>query len=296
MKRLLFIVNPISGGRDKGKFVEYVKYAFDSPDYEYEMKFTEGVHHGYELANSAKDSGDYDMLVAVGGDGSINDVVNAIVGSEIELGIVPMGSGNGLARHMDIPMDYHKSVEIILNGKVNKIDTFSITSEQCKKPILATSLVGVGFDAHVAKKFAESTVRGFQTYAKIVVEDYVSYNPQTYKIFADNVKITTQALFIAVANSDRFGYNAVIAPDASISDGIIDISIVKKIPLYSILHFAYQLFTRSILNSEYVDCVKAKEIKILDNVDEWVNVDGEPYKLGKDLSIIVNPNSLKVIR
>ncbi len=295
MKKILFVVNPIAGGRDKNKIVDYINKTIDKRKYEYSIMISEKPHHGYYLVDEVRKRGDADIVVAVGGDGTINDVVNAITGSEITLGIIPVGSGNGLARYLNIPTDYRRALDIILNGETCIMDTFEVVSEKNNKPIIATSLVGVGFDALVAKKFVDSTVRGFQTYAKIVLEDYPNYQPRTYKLIADNVEITTQALFIALANSDRYGFNAVIAPEASVEDGLIDVSIVKKIPFYSILQFAYQLFTRSILDSEYVDSVKTKRIKIMNNVDELVNIDGEPYKLGPTLDICVNPKSLKVI-
>ena len=295
MKKILFIINPISGGREKDNLIKYIEETVDKDKFNSTIVMTEHLHHGYEIAKKAKEENNYDIIVAAGGDGSINDVVNAIANTDIVFGIIPVGSGNGLARFLKIPLNYKKAVNLIFTENSHTIDTICVTSPTYPVPVIAANLVGIGFDALIAKQFAESTTRGFQTYSKIVLKDYPTYKPRTYKIFADNVEITSTSLFISFANSNQFGYNAFIAPHAKIDDGFIDISTVKKFPILSIPIYAQLLFTKRILDSSLVDCIKAQKITVLNNEDEWVNIDGEAYKLGKQLKIENIPHSLKVI-
>ena len=296
MKKILFIVNPISGGKDKNKLISYLHSVADNTKYAVDVAVTEYIHHGYDIAKEALMEGSCDMIVAVGGDGSINDVVNAISRSEITFGILPVGSGNGLARFLNIPLDFKKAVDLIFNGEEHRIDTLEITSEKHPIPVVAASLVGVGFDALVAKDLSEQSTRGFQAYSKIVLHDYPNYKPKSYKIYLDSVEIRTKAFFITFCNSSQFGYNAIIAPNAVIDDGLMDISTVRKFSFFEVPQFAYLLFTKKILSSEYVDSIRAKQAVLTGNVDEWVNVDGEAYKMGSTLNIKVVPHSLKVIR
>jgi len=231
----------------------------------------------------------YDIVVAVGGDGSVNEVAKGLLGSSTSLGIIPAGSGNGLARHLKIPFNPHNALKVIEAGNGIQIDTVKVNDE------IFTSIAGVGFDALVAKKYANAGKRGFWSYFRIVTQEYVTYKPKKYWLTIDGKKMTTRALLIAFANSSQFGYNTAIAPDAELQDGLVDVCIVQKIPILEAPFISNLLFLKKIDKTKYVDIIKAKNIILERRKDRVINLDGEAVKVGKTLNITVCPNSLHVI-
>jgi YegS/Rv2252/BmrU family lipid kinase len=286
-KKILFIVNPFSGvGRHKS-IEKHIKKALDHRLFDYTVKYTEAPHHATELTQNAINH-KFDIVVAVGGDGTVNEVAKAIVGTDVILGIIPSGSGNGLARHLNISVFPEKAIRVINNQNVKKIDTAQANEQ------FFVNLAGVGFDALVAKKFAGQQRRGFFKYFKIAVQEYLRYEPTKFTMIVDGQKIKRKALFISFANSDQFGYNTSIAPQAKIDDGFIDISIVKKIPLWKTLFTATLLYSKQINRSKYIEVLRAKEVQII-RKKKTIHLDGEPIKLSKNLIVKVNPSSLSVL-
>lgn len=286
-KKILFIVNPFSGvGRHKS-IENHIKKVLDTKLFDYTVKYTEAPHHATELTKNAIES-KFDIVVAVGGDGTVNEVAKAIVGTDVILGIVPSGSGNGLARHLNISVFPEKAIQVINKLNVKKIDT-ALANEQ-----FFVNLAGVGFDALVAKKFAGQRRRGFFKYFKIVLSEYLHYEPTKFTMIVDGQEIKRKALFISFANSDQFGYNTSIAPQAKIDDGFIDISIVKKIPLWKTLFTATLLFSKQINRSKYIEVLRAKEVEII-RKKKTIHLDGEPIKMSKNLVVKINPSSLSVL-
>jgi len=289
-KRILFIVNPVSGVNQarKSMLAELVETVFDPVLFEWEIRTSESAEHLTELSREAA-AADTDVIVAVGGDGTVNRVVKGMIGSNAALALVPAGSGNGLARHLGIPVDIIQSLKLITEGKTHIIDTVNLNND------LFVSIAGVGFDALVAKKFSQGTRRGFFSYFKIVTNEYTWYRPRKYRMEIDGKQVTRQALFVSFANTNQFGYNTIISPDARIDDGLVDVCIVKKVPLLYAPHVVGLLLTRRIDSSGFVEIIRARQIKLTRNKNRVVNIDGEPVKLTKDLEITVNPLSLKVI-
>jgi YegS/Rv2252/BmrU family lipid kinase len=286
-KKILFIVNPFSGvGRHKS-IEKHIEKVLDHGLFDYEVKYTEAPHHATELTQNAINH-KFDIVVAVGGDGTVNEVAKAIVGTDVILGIIPSGSGNGLARHLNISVFPEKAIRVINNQNVKKIDTAQANEQ------FFVNLAGVGFDALVAKKFAGQQRRGFFKYFKIAVQEYLRYEPTKFTMIVDGQKIKRKALFISFANSDQFGYNTSIAPQAKIDDGFIDISIVKKIPLWKTLFTATLLYSKQINRSKYIEVLRAKEVQII-RKKKTIHLDGEPIKLSKNLIVKVNPSSLSVL-
>ncbi len=286
-KKILFIVNPFSGvGRHKS-IEKHIEKVLDHNLFDYLVKYTEAPHHATELTINAIEN-KFEIVVAVGGDGTVNEVAQAIVNTNVILGIVPSGSGNGLARHLNISVFPEKAIQIINKLNVKKIDT-ALANEQ-----FFVNLAGVGFDALVAKKFAGQQRRGFFKYFKIAVQEYLRYEPTKFTMIVDGQKIKRKALFISFANSDQFGYNTSIAPQAKIDDGFIDISIVKKIPLWKTLFTATLLYSKQINRSKYIEVLRAKEVEII-RKKKTIHLDGEPIKLSKNLVVKVNPSSLSVL-
>jgi YegS/Rv2252/BmrU family lipid kinase len=287
-KKIHFIINPISGvGRHK-LIEKYIDKNIDKTVFDYDISYTKHPLHGTQIAGEAIKN-NYEIIVAVGGDGSINEIAQKLIGSNTILGIIPTGSGNGLAHHLNIPINILHAIDVINNLKTIKIDTATINNN------IFVSIAGVGFDAHVAKKFAKNKRRGFLTYFKIVAREYPRYKPKNYELTIDGKKINKEALFISFANSDQFGYNTTIAPKAEIDDGLIDVCIVKKFPLVELPFIANLLYWKQIDKSKYVEVIKAKKIKLTQEKNKTINLDGEPVKLGKVLNIKINPLSLKII-
>lgn len=286
-KKILFVVNPFSGvGRHKS-IEKHIKKALDHRLFDYAVRYTEAPHHATELAQKAINE-KFDIVVAVGGDGTVNEVSKALVGTDVILGIVPSGSGNGLARHLNISVNPKKAIQVINQLNVKKIDT-ALANEQ-----FFVNLAGVGFDALVAKKFAGQRRRGFFKYFKIAVWEYLRYHPTNFTLIVDGETIKREALFISFANSDQFGYNTSIAPQAMIDDGFIDMSIVKKIPLWKTFFTATLLYSKQINRSKYVEVLRAKKVEVIQE-QTLIHLDGEPIKMGKNLVVKINPSSLSVL-
>ncbi len=287
-KRIIFIVNPISGVSKKGLLVKQIEASIDKSKFEYTILYTEGPGHATKICE-AYTAMETDMIVAVGGDGSVNEVAKGLVGSSTALGIIPAGSGNGLAHHLKIPVNSKKAIEIINQHKVIKIDTGTINKQ------LFVSIAGIGFDGFVAQKFAQNPRRGFLTYARIVAEEYPTYKPLNYKIEINGKLINTKALFIGFANSDQFGYGTPIAPHAKIDDGLLDVIIMQKPSVVEIPLLASLLYWRKVDLWKNMEIIKASEVTVEMENERWVNLDGEPILLGKKLHIMVAPQSLNII-
>lgn len=288
-RKILFILNPVSGVNNK-KIVEQSirKVAEQNSNTLIEIKYTEYQNHGTTLSAEAVAAG-FDTVVAVGGDGSINEVAKGLLNSDAALGLIPMGSGNGLANHLSIPFNIEKALKIILQNKQKKIDTVNINDD------VFFSIAGIGFDALVARKYARIKRRGFWPYFEIVAREYPLYEPDFYEVEVNGEQITTEALFITFANSNQFGYNVQVAPQAELDDGLADVCIFNKIPIIKIPFLAHLLFLKRIEELKYVQIIKAKNLKVRRKRESWVNLDGDPVRLGKELSIHVNPRSLNVI-
>lgn len=288
-RNIVFVVNPIAGHTNKENFPSLVDKYIDSKRFNTSVEFTRGQGHATQITADAVKQG-ADIVVAVGGDGTINEVARCLIHTNTTLGIIPSGSGNGLARHLNIPVNFEKALQIINTGHNCVIDTAQINN------VVFVSIAGVGFDALVAKLFAKDPHRGFLTYFKIVASRYPLYRPKKYRLVLDNDKvIETEALFIALANSNQFGYNTTIAPEAKLNDGLLDVCIVQKPYIFEMPIVINLLFLNMIHRSRYVEIHKTKKISLYRDKNRTVNLDGEPVKIEKDLHIEIVPSSLNVI-
>jgi len=290
MKRnLLFIVNPISGIGKQKKIEELLETNIDKTLIDYTVRYTERIHHGKDLAREAVEQGCFDAIVAVGGDGSVNDVVSGLVGSNMALGIIPCGSGNGLARNLKIPLTPAHAIEVLNHYKIAEIDTIYLNDR------VVTSIAGIGFDARVARRMKQTRVRGLQAYAKIIITDYPTYKEHTFRLSIDGNEIERKAWFISFANSNQFGYNTAIAPLAKLDDGLIDVCIVDRIPLLHLPLTAPLLYLNHFELSQHVEYFKAHEVTVFNNDEKWVNIDGEGERIGTELHFHNVRKSLKVL-
>ena len=287
--KYLLIANPISGPK-KGqtsihqKALERIENAGHSAS----LLTTEYEGHGYELALKALDS-DYDVIVAIGGDGTVNEVARALTHSDKVLGIIPNGSGNGLARELQIPLDTSEATKVLLENNVMTMDTCTANGD----PFFVTC--GIGFDGKISKEFAKSDTRGLTTYAKEAVSEYFNYHPNDYHLLIDGKEVTATAFLIAIGNASQYGYNAYIAPNASRTDGVLDLTILTPFPHIEATKIAMQLFTKGIDRNEYAALYKGKHILIETPNRVNYHIDGEPKHKTDRLEIEVCPTSLQVV-
>lgn len=288
-KRLLAIVNPVSGvGRQK-KIESLLDQNLNHDLYDHEVRYTEHIHHGTLLARQGADQG-FDVIVAVGGDGSVNDVITGIHGSDATLGIIPCGSGNGLARCMNIPLRPAWAIRVLNQDNPGLIDTIILNDR-----FYIASIAGVGFDAFIARLMKAAKVRGFSAYLNLILREYPSYESKDYHLVVDGKEYDRKAWFTTFANSNQFGYNATVAPQAKLDDGLIDISIVDKIPIDHLAITGSLLYANHFELSQHVEMLKAHEVWVAGNVDKWVNIDGEGENVGTDLHFVNHRQSLKVL-
>ena len=289
-KKIIFIINPISGHHNKNNFPNLVEKHIDKNQYEYSIVFTEYAGHATELTIKAIED-DFDYIAAVGGDGTINEVAKCLIGKRQILVIVPLGSGNGLARHLELPFKPERLIKEVINkGKVYKIDTAVMND------IPFISIAGIGFDALIADYFAKDENRGFMTYAKLVTEKYPNYRQKEYTLILDDEKtIECKPFFVTFANSSQFGYNAEISPKASVQDGLIDVCIFKKPNILEVPIVATYFLAKQIDKSNFIDIYKAKKIKVTRKVAEVANIDGEAVEMSKDITVEIIPLSLNIL-
>jgi len=281
------IINPISGIGSKRKIPKMIEDICAKNQCLLTLSFTEYAGHASELTRQALDEG-ANIILVVGGDGTVNEVAQSMLYSEAVLGIVPKGSGNGLARELHIPMDTKKALDVIIKGHVTTIDSCKANDR------VFFCTCGVGFDAAVSQKFAGEKHRGSLTYIKNTIEEYLSYKPQTYELLVDDQSICERAFLIACANASQYGNNAFIAPHANIQDGQMDITILSPFTPLDIAPLAIQLFTKQIAQNSKIKSLKAKQLSIIREKPGIMHLDGDPVMAGERVDISVIPQSLKV--
>lgn len=287
-EKIAFIVNPISGGRSKKGFEEMVRKSLDLNNYDPVISYSERPGHASDLAKQALDQ-KIRKIVAVGGDGTVNEVAKMIINSESALGIIPFGSGNGLARHMGISTNPAKAVEQ-LNSATIRINDAGVINGM---PFFCTS--GMGFDAHIGKIFATLKGRGFTGYIKAVLREFASYKSQQYKLIVNGVALDKNAFLITFANANQYGNNAYIAPQANVADGKLDVCILKPFPVYSMPGLAMRVFNKTADKSSFMHTMKGTEITIQRESAGPIHLDGEPFETGKDIKVEIMPGCLKIL-
>ena len=286
-KKICFIVNPISGV-GKQKVIEGLASDYlDMEKYDYKIIYTNAPKHAILLAKQAAEEL-YDIVVAVGGDGSVNEVANGLIGTNTAMALLPTGSGNGLARHLKIPLDLKQALTIINTGKQSQIDTIQFNDTHF------VNVAGIGFDAQIGWEFANYGKRGFSSYIKLVLRELRQYQSEKYELIFDGESVFKEAFLISFANGSQWGNNAYIAPMADISDGLMDIAILKKINWRNGLSVGYHLFNRKLHQTKHLEIIKAKEVTVKQK-RTIAHIDGEPIESGAVVTVKVNPLSLKII-
>ncbi|MDO9613405.1 MAG: diacylglycerol kinase family lipid kinase [Bacteroidota bacterium] len=266
------MINKFAGHQNGASALDIVVPYLKKHGCSVEYFLTDYPGHATELASQASSNG-FDLVVAVGGDGTVNEVAKGLIGSHTLMGIIPMGSGNGLARELGISMNMRKSARTLLEGKTIQLDVCKLNTQH----FLCTS--GIGFDALVAHKMSKATSRGFLKYIQLVVQESIFYKPLDVRMKIDGVLIEKPVFLITFANASQFGNNAFIAPAASMTDGLIDVVVVRKFAKIWMPVFAVALFTKLIPKLPFVECFKAKQIELELADTPYYHFDGEPGQL-----------------
>lgn len=286
--KIRIIVNPVSGSGRRKRALKMIDAHLDQNKFDFEVVKTEYHRHAIELTQEAIKSG-CNAVVIAGGDGSINEVGATLAGTNVALGIIPAGSGNGLSRSLGISLDPKKAVENINNFNFRTIDTGLANG----KPFM--NMAGVGFDAAVADAFHKQKMRGFVKYFLLGLKVIRSYKLQTYKIVADGREFERYAHLISMANSPQYGNDALVAPKALVDDGMLDAVVVNPFPFYQYFVLFYRLFKGTLNQSPHIKTFKFKEMTLTQERPDVAHLDGDPFELGKVIEFKINPNSLKVI-
>ncbi len=282
-----FVMNPKSGTTTPAQKNKITQLIGNYP--QCKLFLTEYAGHGMSIAQQAVQAG-IERVIAVGGDGTVNEVARGLVGSQTALGIVPIGSGNGLARHLDVPLKIEKAIQFAITGASTAIDACFMN----EIPFFCTA--GVGFDAYVAHQFAEQGARGLKTYAKMALKSFRTYQAEKYTICYGGREFAKTAFSITFANATQYGNNAMISPASKTDDGLIDLVILKPFPFGAAPIIGVRLFRGTLPNSRYIEMDASTLFTLQAEKPLLVHFDGEPLQLtSKRITVRLEPKALKVI-
>jgi YegS/Rv2252/BmrU family lipid kinase len=287
-KRTVFIVNPKAGIQSQRRIQESVDKNLDHRKFEYGIWYTEKPGHASELVQKAKAEG-YEIIVAVGGDGSVNEIGSAMLDTDLQLGIIPAGSGNGLAMHLG----YGRNMD----AAIRKLNTAQVKTFDCGlfngRPFI--NLAGIGFDGLVSNLMQGSYWRGFIPYFMKSVEAGLVYTAKECLIEIDDRSFTEKCFAITVANGPMYGYNVTIAPDALMDDGFFELVILKDAPKWQYFAAVPATLNGRIYDAEFVAHYKTKKVKITTEGDNYIHLDGEGLTMRGEMNFEIKPKALKVL-
>ena len=287
-RHIVAIINPVSGTGSKDKIPRLIDTVVNHELNDVSIIVSEYAGHAREIAAQATSDG-ADVVVAVGGDGTVNEVGSALCNTDTALAIVPCGSGNGLARHLRISMNASRALQVLNNGVVSKFDYCTVNG----KPFFCTC--GMGFDAKVSDKFSNEGTRGFITYIKTTISEYFKYKPQEYVIDIDGAKLTEKAFVIACCNAAQYGNNAYIAPRATMQDGLIDVTVMHPFNLIQSPIIGARLFLKQLNRDHHVSIYRGKRVVIERRHDDVVHIDGDPMTLSASVAINIVKQGINIL-
>lgn len=288
-KKIVFIMNPISGTVKKAGIPKLINENLDKEKFCLDIINTEYAGHATLLAKEASQSGT-DIVVAIGGDGTINEIGRALVGTKTAMGIIPCGSGNGLARHLMLPMDIRKAIINLNKCAIHALDYGEIDGH----PFFCTC--GMGFDAYISMKFSEAGKRGPVTYLENILKSGLKYEPEEYTIEAEEVgKIKKRAYLVSCANASQYGNNAYIAPQASMSDGKLDVIVMEPFDVLEAPQISIDMFNKTLNKNPKVKTFKSSHIIVHRNKEGVIHYDGDPIMAGKDIEIQLHHKGINIV-
>ncbi|MDH6354034.1 diacylglycerol kinase (ATP) [Dysgonomonas sp. PH5-45] len=287
-KKVYAIINPVSGTSSKHSLPHHLAEELDAHRFELHIFITGYAGHGSEIAQLAIDN-NVDYVIAAGGDGTVNEVARTLIGSDTALAIIPLGSGNGLARDLHIPLNPKAAIQIIKEENVNAID-YGIANDH-----IFFCTCGMGFDAMVSQKAANEKKRGSIMYLKTMLESFFQLKPQEYEIICAEGTLKDKAFVVTCANASQYGYNAYIAPNADIQDGLMNIAILKPLNILDVPQTTLQLFSKNMDNNNKLIEILTNEVTIKREKEGVIHVDGDPVETSKDIHVRIIPKGLKVL-
>ena len=287
-KCFVFIINPVAGNRRYKHIERKISSYFVSTDIEPLIYQTQYAGHAAVICRQLAEKSSPEAIIAVGGDGTVNEVVNGIGLYGVPMGIIPNGSGNGFARHLGIPTNLEKIFTIIEKGYSTPVDLIRIGEKY------SVNVSGVGFDALVARRFKDSLSRGLISYVRIAVSEFFKYHPEEYELMIDGKMNREKAFLISIANSSQFGNNILISPKASVCDGYIDLCVISPFPKWTALGLLYKLLCRKINRSPYLKITRAKKVRLKQSGNVY-HIDGEVMEGGAVLEAEIVEGAFQVI-
>ncbi len=287
-KNIVFIVNPISGTHSKERLPLLAGEILDKERLEWEIRYTEYAGHAEEIAMECV-ADKTDVVVAVGGDGTVNEVARALIHSETALGIIPCGSGNGLARHLSIPIDIRKALQVINSCHIEQLDYGVING----RPFFCTC--GMGFDAFISQKFAEAGKRGFMTYMENVLKEGLKYRPEVYEVSDETGATKHKAFLIACANASQYGNDAYIAPSATMTDGLLDVVIMKPFNAFDAPQVVIDMMNRRLDKNSKITMFRTKKLHIHRSRPGAIHFDGDPILSGTDIDVHIVGKGIRIV-
>lgn len=289
-KQILFIVNPISGDIKKANLPGLIREHLDHRQFNYEIAYTKQAGNATHLAKEAVIK-KFDIVVAVGGDGSINEIARAIVNTEVCLAIIPLGSGNGLAYHLDLPIkNIKKALELINTGKYISIDTLKTNKGE------VVSFAGIGLEAVAARTYRHLGQRGFLAYTIATIKSiFFQYKPQEYQFYVDGQAYSEEIYLFTIYNARYLGYKVGKVEQASLSDGFMDLIVIKTFPMWKVLWIAILELIGKVYLAKECTIYRAKSLRIVLDKKSTIQLDGDSNITSSDFEIEVNPLSLKVL-
>lgn len=286
--KIVFLINPFSGVGRKDTLPNLIQNHLDHSKYEAEIIFTKFPGHGKELASKKIQEG-YTIIVAVGGDGTVNEIGSAVKGTSAVLGIIPGGSGNGFCMHLGIGRNPRLAIETLNTGKIITVDTCMLNDH------FYLNVAGLGFDAQIAFLTKQNKKRGFLHYFLTSLKESKGFKAKTVTLYLDEKEITGRYVAVVAANASMYGYNFTIAPSAALDDGLLDIMLIKEAPLYRYFISAYRFLNRSLHKSSLTETYRATSIRMECEEPIYYHVDGEGFAAHHSFEAKIIPNSLKVI-
>lgn len=287
MKKVLFIVNKFAGTGYQPQLEGRIIETCEQHDVECTIEFTRDRGHATELALDAA-SKSFEWVVAVGGDGTLNEVAQGLINTPMPMGIIPRGSGNGLGRHLGISVKTPVAIQQLFQSRVLGMDTFTVNGK------LSLNVSGVGFDGHIANLFGGRTKRGLAGYVSLTVQEFLKAREFAAELTLNGKTFHRHAFIIALANSSQYGNNARVAPAASVHDGLLHVNIMKKVPGYR-MDFVYGLFTGQLEKSSFCEILEAPEIILKTKTPVAYHVDGEPCGEHDQFDIKIMPGALQIL-
>ncbi len=286
-QKIRFIINPISGVGKQGVIPSLIESYLDLSKFEYDISYTEYRKHAKKMAYQSSREG-FDIVCAVGGDGSVHEVGTALIGTNTKLAILPTGSGNGLARHLNISMDLKKAIECINDNFSIQMDTVVVND----KPFLGTG--GYGFDALIAKRFDEHNSRGFVSYIKLVFKELFNFSSKNITFEINGISRNVSAFLFTIANSSEFGNGFCVSPKSSVTDGNLELCILRPFSFWFAPSIAYRYFKKTADKSRHIEIIQFKKARIR-LTDRIAHYDGEPFDVREELNVEVVPKSLHIL-